>query len=123
VVKSCLAKDPDDRFQTVQDIKLQLKWIAEAEPSSTAPERRHVTAGERIVWIATTGCLLLLAGFAVFHFSRQKQQLVLQTSIKAPETLRFNFSGNIAGPPAISPEVPVTVNESVTTFPQQTFQS
>jgi eukaryotic-like serine/threonine-protein kinase len=103
VVKSCLAKDPDDRFQTVHDIKLQLKWIAEAESSSSAPARRRVTARERIVWIATTLCLLLLAVFAVFHFSGRKQQLVLQTSITAPDTLRFNFSGNIAGPPAISP--------------------
>ncbi len=105
VVKSCLAKDPDDRFQTVRDIKLQLKWITEAEPlPTTAPARRRVTAGERLVWIATTVGLLLLAVFAVFHSSRQKQPLVLQTSVTAPETLRFNFSGNIAGPPAISPD-------------------
>jgi serine/threonine protein kinase len=104
VVKCCLAKDPDDRFQTVQDIKVQLKWIAEAESSSSAPARRRVTARERIVWIATTLCLLLLAVFAGFRFSGQKQQVVLLTSITAPDTLRFNFSGNIAGPPAISPD-------------------
>jgi eukaryotic-like serine/threonine-protein kinase len=30
VVKTCLAKDPDERFQTVHDLKLQLKWIAES---------------------------------------------------------------------------------------------
>jgi len=29
VVKTCLAKDPDDRFQTAHDVKLQLQWIAE----------------------------------------------------------------------------------------------
>src|SRR6516165_850776 len=29
VVRNCLAKDPDDRFQNVHDLKLQLKWIAE----------------------------------------------------------------------------------------------
>ena len=63
-----------------------------------------MTAGERTVWIATTLCLLLLAVFAAFHFSGQKQQPVLQTSITAPEALRFNFSGNTAGPPAISPD-------------------
>src|SRR5208283_5024362 len=34
VVKTCLAKDPDERFQTVHDVKLQLKWIAEATASS-----------------------------------------------------------------------------------------
>lgn len=30
VVKTALAKDPEDRFQTVHDLKLQLKWIAQA---------------------------------------------------------------------------------------------
>jgi serine/threonine protein kinase len=29
VVKTCLAKDPEDRFQTAHDIRLQLQWIAE----------------------------------------------------------------------------------------------
>ncbi|HXM78289.1 MAG TPA: serine/threonine-protein kinase, partial [Thermoanaerobaculia bacterium] len=28
VVKTCLAKEPDDRFQTAHDAKLQLQWIA-----------------------------------------------------------------------------------------------
>src|SRR5208283_4192189 len=29
VVKICLAKDPDERWQTAHDLKLQLAWIAE----------------------------------------------------------------------------------------------
>jgi len=29
VVRTCLAKDPEDRFQTAHDVKLELKWIAE----------------------------------------------------------------------------------------------
>src|SRR5271167_2210120 len=36
VIKSCLAKDPDERFQTVHDLKLQLRWIAEASSSKLA---------------------------------------------------------------------------------------
>src|SRR6202451_1441163 len=28
VVNTCLAKNPDDRFQTAHDVRLQLKWIA-----------------------------------------------------------------------------------------------
>ena len=29
VVRTCLAKDPDDRWQTAADVTKQLKWIAE----------------------------------------------------------------------------------------------
>jgi serine/threonine protein kinase len=38
IVKSCLAKDPDDRLQTVHDVKLELKWVAEL-PMATAVAR------------------------------------------------------------------------------------
>ncbi|MBI2681954.1 MAG: serine/threonine-protein kinase [Acidobacteriales bacterium] len=36
VVKTCLAKDPEERFSTAHDVKLELKWIAEA-PAATGP--------------------------------------------------------------------------------------
>ena len=29
LVKTCLAKDPDERWQTAHDVKLHLQWIAE----------------------------------------------------------------------------------------------
>jgi len=35
IVNSCLAKDPDDRLQTTHDVKLQLKWIAEAPAAAS----------------------------------------------------------------------------------------
>src|ERR1700737_1110965 len=31
IVRTCLAKDPDDRFQAAHDVKLQLRWIAEED--------------------------------------------------------------------------------------------
>jgi hypothetical protein len=34
VVKTCLAKDPDDRWQTAGDLRRELKWIAEGGPQS-----------------------------------------------------------------------------------------
>ena len=43
VIRTCLAKDPDERFQTVQDLALQLRWMlegetrAESQPSATLP--------------------------------------------------------------------------------------
>src|SRR5437867_7783347 len=37
VVKTCLAKDPDDRWQTAHDVMLQLKWIAEGGSQAGVP--------------------------------------------------------------------------------------
>lgn len=37
VVKTCIAKDPDERFQDVHDVKLQLQWIAEGGSQAGVP--------------------------------------------------------------------------------------
>jgi eukaryotic-like serine/threonine-protein kinase len=60
VVKTCLAKEPDDRWQTAHDLMLELKWIAEAgsQASVAAPIVRRKNR-ERLAWIAATAILLL----------------------------------------------------------------
>ncbi len=107
VVKACLAKDPEERFQTVQDVKLQLKWLAEGAqdgPAATVSARGQVATRERAFWAAALLLLLLLSGFAFLHLAGKKDLALVQTDISAPDNLHFNFSGNIAGPPAISPD-------------------
>ena len=37
LVRVCLAKDPDERWQTAHDVKLQLRWIAESGTQPNAP--------------------------------------------------------------------------------------
>jgi serine/threonine protein kinase len=37
VVKTCLQKDPEERFQTAHDIKLELRWIAECRSLPSTP--------------------------------------------------------------------------------------
>ncbi len=108
LVKACLAKDPDERIQTVQDVKLQLKWLAEesqagepqGEPSGTARIKRR----ERVMWVAATVGALLLAGLAFARLAAQKPQSVVRTSIGSADKIRFNFAGDISGPPVISPD-------------------
>ncbi len=51
VVKTCLAKDPEDRWQSAHDVAGQLKWIAEgsaAGPLVPVVSRRR--SRERIAW-------------------------------------------------------------------------
>jgi serine/threonine protein kinase len=54
VVQACLAKDPEDRIQSAQDVKLQLKWIAEggSQMGVPAPVAAHRRTRERGAWIA-----------------------------------------------------------------------
>jgi len=54
VVRTCMAKDPDERWQTAHDVKLQLQWIAEAGSQAGVPApvvaRRRMS--QRVAWIA-----------------------------------------------------------------------
>src|SRR5215469_11285034 len=38
-IRTCMAKEPEQRFQTAQDVKLQLKWVAQA--AAIAPLRQR----------------------------------------------------------------------------------
>jgi len=55
VVKSCLAKDPDERWQSAGDLARELRWIAEpgSSPAAAIPSAFATRSNgrERIAWI------------------------------------------------------------------------
>jgi eukaryotic-like serine/threonine-protein kinase len=79
IVRKCLAKDPDDRWQSAADLAAELKWVSEAgsqatSASSTAIERRAKRLN-RISWLVAAACLFLLIVGAViwWNLSNRKQ--------------------------------------------------
>jgi len=97
-IKSCLAKDPDERLQTVHDVKLQLKWIKEGGSISglpAAPVRVRSKWG-KAGWLVAAGLfLLLMAGAGAWWFSAQQ----------TPRALHFNSSLTMsANDVALSPD-------------------
>jgi eukaryotic-like serine/threonine-protein kinase len=61
-VKRCLAKEPDDRWQTARDLLLELKWITEAgsQAGVPSPVAFHRKMRERLAW-ATASLFALIA--------------------------------------------------------------
>ena len=70
VVRKCLEKDPDDRWQSAHDIAGELRWISEA--GSQAGVAHSVTirrkSREKLVWglaaLLAIACVALAAGYA-----------------------------------------------------------
>ncbi len=71
VAKTCLAKDPDDRWQSAHDVASELKWIAEGSqagaPVPVVARRKH---RERIAWSLAGVSLAAALVLAVVHFRR-----------------------------------------------------
>ena len=59
IVKTCLAKDPEERFQTAHDAGLQLRWIAEGGSASGIPAPAAARRSGRKMLAAS------LAGFVI----------------------------------------------------------
>src|ERR1017187_3844372 len=107
VVKTCVAKDPDARFQSAHDLKLQLEWILDAGSQAGVPvpliasrKRR-----ERIAWAAFVLLSILAVILFIGYIDRTPiSARVIRAYIKpAPNSNFTNFNGGTAGL-AMSPD-------------------
>ena len=107
VVKTCLAKEPDDRWQTAHDVMLQLKWIAEggSQAGVPAPLVARRKSRERLAWSIAAILALATIGLAAFSLSRPRTvPRAVRSSILPPEKTTYHFIGDAGGPPAVSPD-------------------
>ncbi len=101
VVKACLAKDPEERWQTAHDVVLELQWILEGGsqaglPAPVSARRRH---RERAAWLAFAVALLAAAGFAIAFVRRAPRPApIVRFQITAPQDFTF------IGTPSLSPD-------------------
>jgi serine/threonine protein kinase/Tol biopolymer transport system component len=122
IVTTCLAKDPDDRWQTARDLLRELKWVADVGPVETGPHARNepretsrtwrpALAGP-IAW-ATAGVLttaLIATGTLALRHLRETPPAAdpLQFTISPPATTQFGGpAGNGTGAAtqlAVSPD-------------------
>jgi len=100
IVKTCLAKEPDDRWRSAYDVKLQLAGLSEdlqAPSRSVAIQRAHPI--NKIAW----GVIILLIGavtwFGAMHFSNSMLgQTTVRSSILPPLHWSFLVSNAALSP-------------------------
>ena len=94
VIDRCLAKAPDDRWQSVADLRHELEWIA--QPTGRAREssvtRTVSTRRERIAWsVAALAAVLALAtvSFVVWNARRAPAPALRNMSISVPDGIEW----------------------------------
>ena len=104
LVRTCLAKDPADRFQTAHDVKLQLQWIAEGSSAAgvAAPVAARRRNREKLAWALIPGAALAAAAATVLVMRLSSEPpRIIQSSLLPPEKSSFAFE---FGPMALSPD-------------------
>ncbi|MBI2678275.1 MAG: serine/threonine-protein kinase [Candidatus Koribacter versatilis] len=107
IVRICLEKDPDERFQTVHDLKLQLEWLAEGGslagvPAPVAHRRKH---RETLAWALAAALLAVTAaaGFFLWRLTATPQP-VMRATLLPPEKSNLVAIGIGGAPAVISPD-------------------
>jgi Tol biopolymer transport system component len=109
-IRRCLAKDPEERWQTGRDLELELKWIAEKGSHAGASGPFVALRGIRgwLGWAGTAFTALVLFGlglFVVSYFSHPAPHVqTIRASIPPPPNAAFSFFSSVAGSVAISPD-------------------
>ena len=107
VVATCLAKEPEDRWQTARDVALQLEGIRRerSEPEAAVLPARHRRAAFLPWTIAAAVVALAAALLAVLIRSREvpRPRLLRSFLVPPPNTTFHVYGANVAGV-AVSPD-------------------
>ena len=108
VVRICLEKDPDQRFQNAHDLKLQLRWITAGGSQAGAPavvvaQKKN---RQKILAAATALGWLLAAAAVVIALMYAKRLTSAQTLVRAQieRPSGFDFADVVSGAPVVSPD-------------------
>jgi eukaryotic-like serine/threonine-protein kinase len=106
-VRKCLAKDPDERWQSASDLKSELNWIAQEGSQAGVPAAavRGRKRREGVAWMIAGVCAIALIAFVAAYIRMVNiHPPLLISSVLPPAGGRFAFVGAHSGVPQISPD-------------------
>ena len=96
-IRRCLAKDPEERWQTARDLALELSWMAESggQIAVLGPANKRKTGLQWLAW----GAVALSVAVALNAFLNWGKRLPVAAPVRfeiplPPDTLNFTLSPN-----------------------------
>ncbi len=107
IIQTCLAKDPDDRFQNAHDVGLQLEWVRDAgsQAGIPVPVAKRRRSREKLAWAVAALCALAAIVFGAMQLRQTSPQpQVLRAEIAPAKDSVFSLSPSSPGPVVVSPD-------------------
>ena len=94
LVKTCLAKDPEERWQSARDVMSELRWIGQAGSQAGAPavvvSRRKNR--EKLAWGIAAAAIAGLAVLAAMQLRRHEEPApTVRFEVSPPPDVRFGY--------------------------------
>ncbi len=106
VIRMCLEKDPDDRWQAAHDLAAPLKWIAEGGWEGSAGELApaRLPSRARIAWGLAVLAAALVTGITVWSVTRPGPRLPTRFAVTLPpgDQLMVGSANPVGGGIALS---------------------
>jgi serine/threonine protein kinase len=95
VLKRCLEKDPENRWQNARDLKAELEWIAQG-PSDASAGTPSITRSARLPWVAVA-VLAFIAAAALWIVYRSSRPPELKPLVRLDVDLGRDVALNAVG--------------------------
>jgi serine/threonine protein kinase/WD40 repeat protein len=105
-IRRCLAKDPEERWQTARDLTLELKCLATSSAESAAPSLPPAKLNRWLPWAVTVLALVLTTVFALRSLHpASPERVVFRAAILPPDNSQFaSIEADEGGVPILSPD-------------------
>jgi serine/threonine protein kinase/Tol biopolymer transport system component len=107
IVKTCLAKDPDDRWQSASDVAKELRWVSEAPSGVAGPESPAARRKNRewIAWSVAAAAVVSVVALAVANVRISRREPPRTWSfLLPPDKAAFDMRDNSCGSLTVSPD-------------------
>ena len=98
VIRRCIAKNPEDRWQNAYDLLLQLRWIAQEDAHSTSQPARSMTSIKVLTLIGALATILIIIFLLLLPKQAPAPAALIRFPVYPPQ------KRNLLSPGKVSPD-------------------
>ncbi len=96
IIRRCMAKNPDDRWQNAHDLLLQLRWIAQEDADTTPKPARSMTLVQAVLLMSLLVIIFASGSVVVLRNQEPAPPALIKFPIYPPQNRIFLSPGKVS---------------------------